>query len=94
MHHSALIRAVARATGESRGTIECRGFHLQEDRPAPDDEICLALECPGCGTVIGLSRDRVSRRPSLAECANCDAVYPYQADEVYAAPLSELGTAS
>ena len=88
MNQADLDRAVARVTGESRRTIARIGFHLQHDRPASSDALCLVLVCPGCGAVVGVSPTAASRD---AECARCDAVYPYADDEVSVAPHAALG---
>ncbi len=90
MHQSELERAVARATGESRRRIKKHGFYLLKEPDRPPDDVSLALDCPGCGTVVNLTPPAVSALPSLAECLRCDAVYPYREHELYAAPTDEL----
>ena len=79
MNQSDLERAVARATGESRSSVKQFGFSLVDDEPKPDDELTLAIDCPGCGAVI---RDGRNLGQGL-ECPRCDAVYPVSVDELY-----------
>jgi hypothetical protein len=89
MTQSQLERAVARATCESRRTIQGRGFSLLADEPPgpldPDEPPRLVLDCPGCGREVHLSSRGLVALPDLAECPRCDAAYPYTYAEVHAA---------
>ncbi len=78
MNQSELERAVARATGESRGFVKQFGFIVVDDEPKPDDDPILAIDCPGCGAVC----DGSDLATGL-ECPRCDAVYPVSVDELY-----------
>ena len=74
MQQSALERAVARATGESRRTIRHYGFSLvPEEPPAVETASHLGLDCPGCGAAIALN-SRSATLPELAECTRCDGL--------------------
>jgi hypothetical protein len=81
MTPSELDRAVARATGESRHTIQAQGFSLLAPLPADDPQYCLA--CPGCGGDVVLTRGDELELPELAECGRCDVAYPYEHAEIY-----------
>lgn len=82
MNRSTLERAVARATGESRRTIRRFGFSLVPDEPPTTAATHLGLDCPGCGAGIALLNTEFEL-PEYAECARCDAAYPYKPDELY-----------
>jgi len=85
MKHSAIERAVAQTTGESRRTIRRYGFSRVVEEPQPSvTEVYLGLDCPGCGAEIALPM-RGSTLPELAECRRCDGAYPYKASELYLA---------
>lgn len=87
MQQSALERAVARATGESRRTIRHYGFSLiPEEPPAVETVSHLGLDCPGCGAAIALSSGTL---PELAECTRCDGAYPYAPYELYLAEAAD-----
>jgi hypothetical protein len=90
MNRSALERAVASATGESRRTVRRYGFSLVPDEPtAPDTTAHLGLDCPGCGAEIALPK-RNAELPELTECSRCDGAYPFAPHELYlAAALDE-----
>jgi hypothetical protein len=78
LHHQ-----IARATGESVGTIRSRGFgllRLAVPLAQPDPGLCLA--CPGCGSNVALNTDN-DTLPEWAECKECDAAYPYHDAEVF-----------
>jgi len=81
MTDAQLTRAVATAIGETCRLIRRRGFSLLRELP-PDEDVELALDCPGCGAEVSLRRDDGAGLPELAECATCDAAYPYDLDEV------------
>ena len=94
MNRSALERAVARATGESRRTIRRYGFSLaSDDFPSTMAPAHLGLDCPGCGAGLPLHHTR-PELPEFAECPNCDAVYPYEPEEVYLAETVDEVTAA
>jgi len=59
MTRSEIERAVARATGETRGTIRRYGFTLIPDEPEADSGPTLVVDCPGCGA-------RASTRPNTS----------------------------
>ena len=86
MTQNELNRAVARATGESLGTIRDLGFTLVTQETKPATEPTLAVDCPGCG-----ARLDVHSSPSRnhIECPRCDAVYPYSNDEIYVSDSPE-----
>lgn len=89
MNRSALERAVARATGESRRTIRRYGFSVvPDDPPSIIAPAHLGLDCPGCGAGISL-HDTHPKLPEFAECPRCDAVYPYEFEELYLAETSD-----
>ena len=82
MTQSELCRAVSNATGETCRTIRARGFSLVELEPAPTEQPQdLALECPGCGAEVPLA-GRYDELPELAECARCDAAFPFAISEL------------
>jgi hypothetical protein len=85
MTQNELNRAVARATGESRGTIRDLGFTLVTQEAEPATEPTLAVDCPGCGARLELDPSE----PGLVECLRCDAVYPYSDHEIYVTDISE-----
>jgi hypothetical protein len=93
MNRSALERAVARATGESRRTIRRFGFSLLPEDTATEDIAQLGLDCPGCGAEIALPTQG-SDFPEFAECPRCDAAYPYHADELFVAECSDEALAA
>jgi len=90
MTQNELDRAVARATGESRGTIRDFGFILAPAEPEPVAQPMLAVDCPGCGAPLALDRSQPSLQ--LVECSRCDALFPYSDAEIYVteAPEPEL----
>ena len=82
MTQSELCRAVSNVTGESCRTIRARGFSLVElDEHVTEEPQELALECPGCGAEVPLA-GRYNELPELAECARCDAAYPFAISEL------------
>jgi hypothetical protein len=85
MTQNELNRAVARATGESHGTIRNFGFILERQEPEPESEPTLAVDCPGCGARLELDPSE----PGLVECLRCDAVYPDSDHEIYVTDISE-----
>jgi len=87
MRQSALERAVARATGESRRTIHRYGFQLVPDDGATELATHLQLDCPGCGAGVTLPCSG-PLLPMFAECAACDTAYPYEPAEVYLPEVS------
>ena len=85
MTQNELNRAVARATGESHGTIRNFGFILERQEPEPQSEPTLAVDCRGCGARLEVDPSE----PGLVECSRCDAVYPYSEQEIYVSDTSE-----
>jgi hypothetical protein len=81
MTQNELNRAVARATGESRGTIREFGFSLASQEPPPPTVPTLAVDCPGCGAPLEIDSTEPAR--GLIECSRCDAFYPYADHEIY-----------
>ncbi len=93
MNRSALERAVARATGESRRTIRNFGFSLVPDEAPAAAMTQLGLDCPGCGAGIAL-QNTDSKLPEYVECARCDAAFPYSHDKLYLAESSHEAIAA
>jgi hypothetical protein len=87
MTQNELNRAVARATGESRGTIRDLGFTLVTQETEPVTEPTLAVDCPGCGARLEVNSSDPSR--GHVECPRCDAVYPYSDEEIYVSDSPE-----
>jgi hypothetical protein len=87
MTQNELNRAVARATGESRGTIRDLGFTLVTQEAEPATEPTLAVDCPGCGTRLEVHSCDPSR--GEVECPCCDAFYPYSDEEIYVSDTAE-----
>jgi hypothetical protein len=87
MNQNELDRAVARATGESRGTIRDFGFILARQEPEPATEPVLAVDCPGCGGQLALDSSKPLGR--LVECSRCDALFPYFDREIYVTDVPE-----
>ncbi len=81
MNQSEIVRAVARATGESCRLIRRIGFSLVADEGEPDNNPALAIDCPGCGAVI--HPPSTLHLATGLECRRCDAVYPVSVDELY-----------
>jgi hypothetical protein len=81
MTQNELNRAVARATGESHGTIRDLGFTLVTEETEPATEPTLAVDCPGCGARLEVHS--CDPRRGQVECPRCDAVYPYSVQEIY-----------
>jgi hypothetical protein len=86
MTQNELNRAVARATGESHGTIRDLGFTLVTQETEPATEPTLAVDCPGCGARLDVHS---SPNRSHIECPRCDAVYPYSDEEMYVSETAE-----
>jgi hypothetical protein len=83
-----LHRAVARRTGESCQTIARRGFSLVDlSEPAAPPELCLALECPGCGRLARVRPNQLGRPEAEVECATCDALFPFADEELFPCEL-------
>jgi hypothetical protein len=87
MTQNELNRAVARATGESRGTIRDLGFTLVTQEAEPATEPTLAVDCPGCGARLEVHSCDSNR--GEVECPCCDAVYPYSDEEIYVSDTAE-----
>lgn len=83
MTRSEVEQAVARATGESRHLIRRYGFSIVPEEPKPLTEVLLVLDCPGCGARLDVHD--VSNPLGELECPRCDAVYPFEVDELYVA---------
>lgn len=81
MIQSEIERAVALATGESRRFVRRHGFSLLSEELEHGTQPALAIDCPGCGTVI-YPDDPISRAREV-ECPRCDAVYPVDDGELY-----------
>jgi hypothetical protein len=87
MTQNELNRAVARATGESRGTIRDLGFTLMAQEAEPATEPTLAIDCPGCGAPLEAHFSDPNR--GHVECPRCDAFYPYSEKEIYVSDTEE-----
>ena len=87
MTQNELNRAVARATGESRGTIRGLGFTLVTQEAEPATEPTLAVDCPGCGARLEVHSCEPNR--GEVECPCCDAVYPYTDEEIYVSDTAD-----
>jgi predicted Zn finger-like uncharacterized protein len=87
MTQNELNRAVARVTGESRGTIRDLGFILARQEPEPATEPMLAVDCPGCGAQLAINPSKPLGR--LVECSRCDALFPYSDREIYVTYIRE-----
>ncbi len=80
-----LTAAVAQSTGESRSTIRHRGFSRCRIAPRSlrrTTSLAVGLICPGCGEELPLLQQPGDELPELAECARCDACYPYDDEEL------------
>jgi hypothetical protein len=93
MTRSEIVRAVSRATGETRHTIRRYGFSLLEEEPASSDDPLLLLDCPGCGSPLDAANPSTGPL-RFVECPCCDAVYPFAVEEIYVADGSTVALAA
>ncbi len=87
MTQTLLTRAVARRTGEDRALITQRGFSLAPTEAVPDADVGLCVRCPGCTRSLPVTADDFGSDPDdefWADCARCDAAFPFSPDEVRA----------
>lgn len=86
MTQTLLTRAVACRTGEDRALITQRGFSLAPAQPAPVPDVGLCVSCPGCTRSLPVTADDFGSDPDdefWADCARCDAAFPFALDEVH-----------
>jgi transcription elongation factor Elf1 len=58
---------------------------------APPDDVSLVVDCPFCGHGTSLTVHDAGL-PAMAECDDCDVLFDFSTEEVYAAPSPEPAT--